>query len=591
VPLLAFFLLAGLLLVAAPVLAQEAADRDDGGEPAIRYKLVVEAPNPPLDALREGLDLARWQTDEGMTLDLLERLARESVAQAREIAAVQGFYDAQASVAIDRNASPAVVTLTVRPGPPTRVRNVVVDVEGPATADVPLGTQAIAEARDGWRLRLGEVFRQADWIEAKAQALRDLQRSPYAAARIAASEARVDPDAQAADLSVRIESGPPFRFGGLAVQGLRRYEPDLVANFSTIRPGEPYTEAAVDQYVRRLSATGYFSSVQAAIDPQSANPDDATLNVSVIEGPTHRLEGALAFSTDTGFGARASYTNVNVDERALQMRIDARLETKEQLLRSTFTWPPTATRWLDSLQVGAQRRDIENTVETNAIVQVERRGIDERSHPVFTASFVADRQQPQGAEEERSHATFVQAGYVLRRVDDLLAPTRGYMVDGRLGAGIPGLSSRGFARAYVQAAGFWPIDRMTQVIVRGEAGAVIASERSGIPSVFLFRTGGDTTVRGYAFESLGVPRGDAIVGGRYLVVGSTEVIRWIDETWGIAAFVDVGDAFDRTGDFDAAIGTGLGARIRTPIGPFRFDVAYGERTKDIRLHFSVGVTF
>ena len=58
-------------------------------------------------------------------------------------------------------------------------------------------------------------------------------------------------------------------------------------------------------------------------------------------------------------------------------------------------------------------------------------------------------------------------------------------------------------------------------------GAVLADSRDGIPSNFLFRTGGDTTVRGYAFDSLGVPLGQAIVGGRYYTAGSVEVTRWI----------------------------------------------------------------
>jgi translocation and assembly module TamA len=576
------------LLVA---LALSAASPAAAQAQALRYKLVVDAPEPPRAALAETLDLARWQADEEMTLDLLERLARESVAQAREIAAVHGFFDAQARVAIDRDAQPVVVTLTVEPGPPARVRSVNFDVTGPAASDAPLGTQAIAGARDGWRLPLGEVFRQSAWIDAKAQAVRELHRSPYAGARIVASEARVDPQAHSADLSVRIDSGPPYRFGGLAIKGLRRYSSSLVENFSTIVPGEPYSEATVDQFVRRLAASGYFASVHAAIDPQSADPADATLDVSVSEGPTHRLDGALSFSTDTGAGGRATYTHANLDDAGLMMRIDARLETKQQLARATFTWPPNAGHWIDSVEVGAERTDIENTVDSTAGVRYERRGVDERDTPVYTVAFHADRQEPQGAEAVSSHAAFVQAGHVRRRVDDLLSPTRGYMIDARIGAGIPGLSTRGFGRASVQGAAWYPIDRRTQLYFRGEAAAVIASERRGIPALYLFRTGGDTTVRGYAYESLGVREGDATVGGRYLVVGSAEVTRWIDELWGIAAFVDVGDAFDDTGAFDPALGVGMGARIRTPIGPFRLDVAYGERTREVRLHFSVGVSF
>lgn len=567
-------------LAAAPAVAQD-----------VRYTLVVDAPDPPRAALAQGLDLARWQADEEMTLDLLERLARESTAQAVTIAAVHGFYDARARVAINRDATPIVVTLTLEPGPPTLVRSVVVDVVGPATTDSPLGTQAIAEAREGWRLPLGEVFRQADWAEAKERALRELRRSPYAAARILASEARVDPQLHAADLELRIDSGPPFRFGGQRVQGLQRYPESLVVNFNTIEPGQPYTEAAIDQYVRRLSASGYFGSVQASIDPQSLDPSQAVLDVAVIEAPVHRFEGALSYSTDTGFGGRATYTNVNLDDAGLQMRLEARLETKEQLARATFTRPPNAGRWIDAVAVGAERSDIENTIETTAGVEFERRGVDERDTPLYGASFHWDRQEPQGSETVTSHATYVWAGYVRRRVDDLFLPTRGYMVDARIGAGIPGLSTRGFGRAHVQAAAWWPLDRVTQLAFRGEAGAVAASEREGIPSLFLFRTGGDTSVRGYAYRSLGLRQGDATVGARYVALGSVELIRWIGESWGVAAFVDAGDAFDSAGDFDVALGAGLGARVRTPIGPFRFDVAYGERTRELRLHFSVGVSF
>jgi translocation and assembly module TamA len=120
---------------------------------------------------------------------------------------------------------------------------------------------------------------------------------------------------------------------------------------------------------------------------------------------------------------------------------------------------------------------------------------------------------------------------------------------------------------------------------------VLAPKRDGIPSPLLFRTGGDTTVRGYAFDSLGVPLGNATVGGRYYAVGSVEAIRWIGESWGLAAFVDGGNATDSVSDFHVAVGYGVGVRIRTPLGPFRLDLAYGRDVHQVRLHFSVGLSF
>jgi len=98
-------------------------------------------------------------------------------------------------------------------------------------------------------------------------------------------------------------------------------------------------------------------------------------------------------------------------------------------------------------------------------------------------------------------------------------------------------------------------------------------------------------VRGYAFESLGVQDGNAVVGGRYLAVASIEYTHWFAESWGLAAFVDAGNAADTFSGLKPAFGAGVGARMRTPIGPLRFDVAYGEETNSVRIHFSFGYTF
>ncbi len=74
-------------------------------------------------------------------------------------------------------------------------------------------------------------------------------------------------------------------------------------------------------------------------------------------------------------------------------------------------------------------------------------------------------------------------------------------------------------------------------------------------------------------------------------MGSVEAIRWISELWGLAAFVDAGNAGDSLSDFRFDVGYGGGLRVRTPLGPFRLDVAYGQQVHEVRLHFSVGLSF
>jgi translocation and assembly module TamA len=559
-------------------------------EDAIRYRVEIAAPEGVADAVRSAVDLVRWQDYEDMTEDLFDLLARDAVPQAKEAAATQGYFSAGIDVKVDRSTRPAHVQIVVTAGKPTIVQSVAIEVDGPAN-DSPEGRAAIGKLRESWLLPKGDTWKQETWTAAKRLAAGTLAASPYAAARIAASEARIDPPLATADLSLTLDSGPPFRIGRIDVQGLQRYSPELVRNFANVQPGDLYSADKVDDYVRRLLASNYFASVQATIDNDVAHADAATVTLSVIEAPTKRFEFGAGYSTDTQYRVSAAYSDVDLDDKGLQLWTSARIESKIQQVDVRFVRPPTPTGWIDTYGAGVQRTDIENLVTRTAAVTVRRRAIDERRTPAFGIGFYANDQAPQGAPKESSHALYVDGEYTWRNVDNILEPTRGWMANVQLGYGIPGASTEQFGRTIGRIVGWWPVTRDNQLVARLDAGAVIAQSRVGIPSNFLFRTGGDTTVRGYAFESLGVQQGDAVVGGRYYWVGSVEAVHWINQTWGVAAFVDAGNAKDKLSELTPAYGYGVGARLRTPIGPFRLDVAYGEQAKSVRLHFSVGLAF
>jgi len=253
--------------------------------------------------------------------------------------------------------------------------------------------------------------------------------------------------------------------------------------------------------------------------------------------------------------------------------------------------PPDPSGWSNAGTFLAERTDVEGLVTQTVSVGARRISLDERNQWQYGTAYLVDRQHPAGGETTDAHALYTDVERAWRRVDDLASPTRGTITLLQAGFGAPGVSSRTFGRVVARFAAWHPIDRDDDLYVRLEAGAVLASSRAGVPSSLLFRTGGDQSVRGYAFESLGVQVGDAVVPGRYYAVGSVEVTHWIREYIGVAAFVDAGDAFDEPGDARIALGYGIGARVRTPIGPFRLDVAYGQRTGEVRLHFSVGLAF
>jgi translocation and assembly module TamA len=217
-------------------------------------------------------------------------------------------------------------------------------------------------------------------------------------------------------------------------------------------------------------------------------------------------------------------------------------------------------------------------------------GLEHVPSRLFVSGHVEERSIA-GFGREDAHAVFVGYRKTYRTTDEILTPREGLLGTLEVGVGIPGVSSRAFARARGLLNWLIPVGERNDFLLRAELGAVLARARTGVPSVFLFRTGGDRTVRGYSFESLGVPLGDAIVGGRYLATASAEYTRWVTDTLGAAVFVDVGDAFDKPNAIDLALGVGVGLRYRSPIGPVRADLAYGERTGNVRIHFSVGYNF
>ena len=577
----------------------EAIDTRDAGTPEatpqepmpIRFRVVIDAPRPYEKMLRDGLDLVRWQRDERVTLPVLERLVAEARRATTEALAAEGYFSPDVRTEIEtRGPREAAVRLTVKPGAATQVRGVDLQFQGRALDDAE-GRKRIAAVRQAWRLPPGERFRQQLWDTAKSEALVQLGRGRFPAATIAESEARVDPGQQRADVRLKIDSGPVFHAGPTIASGLQRYSYTVIENLNPFKQGEPYDALKLDSFQRRLLDTGYFSAVHFAIDPDPAQADAAPLQVTVIEAASQRLDTGIAFSTDTRLGLTLDYTNSNIFDRAWRLRPRLNLNSKEQGINTTLDSPPRPGGVWNTYTARLERRDIEGQITREAVVGVAHNWGLERTPSQVSLSSHFEHQTIAGSTSENNYAVFGGYRRTFRTTDDLISPRRGMLGTFEAGAAVPGVNTRDFGRVRTRVNWLIPAGLRNDILIRGEAGVVLARSRTGIPSSFLFRTGGDQTLRGYAFESVGVRQGEAIVGGRYLALASVEYTRWVTETLGAAVFVDAGDAFDHAADFELATGVGIGLRWRSPVGPLRADIAYGERDRNVRLHFSVGFSF
>ena len=505
-----------------------------------------------------------------------------------EILATEGYFSPIFEFA-DRDAG---LKLTLDAGPRTVIGELDLAIAGPVEA----------KTRDaliaGWRLPPGQPFRQADWNAAKQQVLGELLALDHADARLVDSEASVDTETRRANLRAHYDAGPRYRFGALRVEGLQRYTPELIERYNRlVRPGQPYREEKLNALQTTLQATPYFSSVTATLDRDAAELQDdgsatAPVVVRVRERSPHRISFGAGASSNTGARVEFKYHTPDLFNQAWELDSGLRLEQKKQTAYADVFLPPDERNRRHSLGVMVESTDIEG-LKTERYAfgaqTVQQRGSVEQR---LSLNWQDERRYPDGAPAVTSRALVPNAMWTWRQVDSLLEPRHGTVVQAQIGVGSrAALSDQNFVRLHARLQHFIPLGKTDTLTLRGEAGYTLADSRLHIPQDYLFRTGGAGSVRGYAYQSLGIKEGTATVGGRYLAIASAEFTHWLADDWGIAAFVDAGDAVDSLTDVRLAFGYGLGARWRSPAGPIGVDLAYGQRTHEVHLHFSLAIPF
>lgn len=506
----------------------------------------------------------------------------------KQILATEGYFTPRVAV-VDADGG---LVLKIDPGPRTQVSELDLAVDGPVDEK----TRAALIA--GWLLPVGQPFRQEDWNNAKQQILGELLAADHAAARLVDSQAAIDAATQRAALSAHYDAGPRHRYGALRIDGLHRFDAALIARYNhEVEVGKPYRAADLRALTARLQETPYFASARASLDLDAAEPDATgevivPVRLRVRERPGHRAAFGAGFSSNTGARVEASYQTPNFLDQAWDFSGGLRLEQKRQTVYGDVMLPPDRSRRQHGFGFAHETSDIED-LRTERIAlgvqSIQQRGSVEQR---LSLNWQRERRIPDGAETVVSRALVANATWTWRQVDDLLDPRSGLVVQLSLGGAARALlSDEDFLRLHGRIQYYLPLGARDTLTLRGELGRTFAADRLHVPQDYLFRTGGTGSVRGYAYQSLGIREGDATVGGRYLAVASAEVTHWLNDSWGIAAFVDAGDAVDALTDARLAVGYGIGARWRSPAGPIGADLAYGQRERGVQLHFSLAIPF
>lgn len=571
--------------------------------------LTIEAPAALKRLLATHLDLARLAIvapGEALSESELRRLEAAAPAQARSLLATEGYMDPEVTVVRQAGDAKAVphVRVQVTPGVQSRVERVDLDVQGALAQAVASGDasarDALAAWRKGWRLGIGSAFTDSAWRDAKNAALAQLHAAGYLSAAWRDTSAQVDADRASVRMVAVADSGPLFHTGALTIEGLVRQDERSVRHLADFSAGEPATETLLLDFQERLQRAGLFESAAVTLDPDPARAGAAPVTVRLRELPLQQATVGVGISANTGprltlehlhrraFGARATLRN-KFELARLRQAWEGELSSHTQpgLYRNLIGG---AAERLDSDtdRVTSLRARLGRSYESPAIdrlwyVEVERA----LTRPLVVATATSAGETT--AATLNFHGTW-------RDVDSVVLPTRGRSL--ALQSGVGQVRSSGgsgpFARLHGRLQVWQPLGGDWHGQARLELGQVFARGDINVPESQRFRAGGDGSVRGYSYRSLTPQVGGVDVGGKVLLTASAEIAHPISarlpNIWW-AAFVDAGRAAESWRDWSAAWGAGVGLRVRSPVGPLRVDIAYGEELKQLRLHLSVGVVF
>jgi translocation and assembly module TamA len=566
------------------------------------YRLEVQAPDELRKLLANYLDLARFQSapaTEGINSAELDRLMRAAPAQARELLETEGYFNATVTVSPpSSDTGLPLVRVIVEPGPRATVGSVTLEAVGDLQkADA---AHELELLRSRWLLPV----RQATWTDAKNLTLARLRADGYAAAGWQSTHARVDAAANRVDLTLLFDSGPLFHVGALHIEGLQRYDEDSVRKLANFGPGEPYSEKLLLDFQERIQKLGLFEGASVEIDPDPAHASAAAVLVRVKEQPLHQATIGIGYSANTGPRVSLEHTDRRVFGSHWVAHNKFAVGPEQQSWEGELTSHPLDNLYRNLVSGSATRLLSDDQVQLSWNARLGRTQDTPRIERLYFGE-LAHARVDSATLTSQADAASVNYHWVYRDIDNVLLPTRGLTTTLQAGVGHahgsraaldePFESASGpFARLYARLTWYQPFGDAWYGTARVEGGQVLTRNVVGIPDTLLFRAGGDDSVRGYGYRTLAPSIDGVAVGGRSLFTSSLEVARPISPRYPAywwAVFVDAGNAADKPSELKPAVGYGVGLRWRSPVGPLRVDLAYGEQTKQVRMHLSVGIAF
>jgi translocation and assembly module TamA len=457
--------------------------------------------------------------------------------------------------------------------------------------------------RNQFELKVGARLDHASYELNKKRLLANALRQGYFDAQYTKSLIEIGTDRESADIQMMFAPGARYKISKInlnwqysdnADEKTRRgIDADILSSLITLQVGQYYTSERLSETQRNLSATPFFSNVEVTLGDLNSSEGLVPVVINLTPRKRKAYNFQIGVGTDTGVRASVGYENRKINTKG--HNISARYGASEINRSASFNYRiPQFRSQNESVNLFAALTDAFGNTRRFQSSTLGAELSHELEGAVVTYGVTASREQyrrlnRQLDDVERTTDLLIpRVQWKFTEVDDLYFPTNGWSATIELRASSEDLlSDVSLLQGELDIKRLFPLGNGSLKLRMGLSGSLI-SESADLPESLGFLAGGDDSVRGYAFESIGVNRNGETTVGKHAVVGSIEYQHPIRDGLALATFVDIGDAFDNKADFKKGVGVGL--RWRLPFGALRLDLASALDLEGdpLRLHFSFG---
>lgn len=462
--------------------------------------------------------------------------------------------------------------INIQLGEPIRVAQIHFSLIGIGSQDACLQTLF-----KRFTLQQGDIFDHTQYERGKKELLTPAIEAGYLNALFTEHRVEVDIEEKTATIFLTLDTGAKYYFGPVTYENTV-LNPKFLNRYLPFEPGDSYSPEKILALQNKFSSSDYFTSVN--LKPQiDENNSEVPLVIDLQDAKPNQYLLGIGFGTDTGLRGRAGWLRRRVNSLGHQFLAEARLSEIYTKLEADYIIPGKHPE-TDFFKIRGgyfedQFNDQPTRIQEATIMQDRTLGRWERR---LSLGFVNET-YPAFITYESVTARYILPSITFTQIkrDDPAAPTRGRRIDVNLRGSVDTLfSNTSFIQADLQAKWLHPLSDTARLLTRFEVGATLPDDVEKVPLSQRFYTGGDLTLRGYAYRSLPLlidQNGNYHpAGGSYIAVGSLEVAKTIRKPFGVSAFIDAGNAFRHSGNFIAA-GPGIGLEWQTRFGPLKVALA------------------